>query len=129
MTDIESQLINPQMSERVPLLQDHPLIITKDDTNTASYLSGVFNLSCTIVGVGIMSLPAAMKVLGVIPGVLLIFIFGFLTKYSVEILLRYREKEGSYTYGQLIYDAFGRIGEILFQISVIINNTGITIVI
>lgn len=97
MTDIESQLINPQMSERVPLLQDHPLIITKDDTNTASYLSGVFNLSCTIVGVGIMSLPAAMKVLGVIPGVLLIFIFGFLTKYSVEILLRYREKEGSPT--------------------------------
>ncbi|XP_021736710.1 amino acid transporter AVT6B-like [Chenopodium quinoa] len=133
--DIESQQANPpkgtdieQKSEKVPLLQDHPLIITKDDANTASYLSGVFNLSCTIVGAGIMSLPAAMKVLGIIPGVLLILVSGFLTKYSVEILLRYSEKEGSYTYGQLMYDAFGRLGEIFFQISVIINNTGITII-
>ncbi|XP_048495359.1 amino acid transporter AVT6A [Beta vulgaris subsp. vulgaris] len=122
--DIENQ----QKNERVPLLQNQSGIITKEDTNTASYLSGVFNLSCTIVGAGIMSLPAAIKVLGVIPGALLILVSGFLAKYSIDILLRYSEKEGSYTYGQLMYNSFGRIGEILFQISVIINNTGITII-
>ncbi|XP_057524118.1 amino acid transporter AVT6B-like isoform X1 [Amaranthus tricolor] len=127
-TDIESQTYPLSETNNEQKDETLPLIITKEDANTASYLSGVFNLSCTIVGAGIMSLPAAMKILGVIPGVLLILVSGFLTKYSIEILLRYSENGGSYTYGQLMYDSFGRIGEILFQISVIINNTGITII-
>ncbi|KAL2896060.1 Amino acid transporter AVT6B [Bienertia sinuspersici] len=134
-TDIEGQQINPlketykeQKNETVPLLERSSLIITKEDTNTASYLSGVFNLSCTIVGAGIMSLPAAMKVLGIIPGLLLIVASGVLAKYTIDILLRYSEAEGSYTYGQLMYNSFGRFGEIMFQISVVINNLGINII-
>lgn len=113
--------------EMLPLLQDHHVIMMGKDS-TASYLSGVFNLSCTIIGAGIMSLPFAMKVLGVIPGVLLVLISGFLTKYSIEILLRFSENGRAYTYGQLMRDAFGRFGEVLLQICVVINITGIIIV-
>lgn len=129
VVDIESTYTGTEKSNgRVPLLQDHPVIITKKDANTASYISGVFNLCCTIIGAGIMGLPAAIKVLGVIPGVLMVVISGFLTKYSIELLLRFSDGGRAYAYGQLMDDAFGRIGEVLLQICVIINNTGTTIV-
>ncbi|KAJ8436001.1 hypothetical protein Cgig2_007659 [Carnegiea gigantea] len=94
LIDIESNIPSgpgkEQGQERLPLLQDHHVMMMGKES-TASYLSGVFNLSCTIIGAGIMSLPFAMKVLGVIPGVLLVLISGFLTKYSIEILLRFSE--------------------------------------
>ena len=38
----------------------------------ASFHGSVFNLSCAVVGSGIMSLPATLKVLGLFPGVALI---------------------------------------------------------
>jgi len=131
LIDIESNLpFGPgkeQGNERLLLLEDHHVLMMGKD-NTASYLSGVFNLSCTIIGAGIMSLPFAMKVLGVIPGVLLVLISGFLTKCSIGILLRFSDHGRAYTYGQLMRDAFGRIGEVFFQISVVVNITGIMII-
>ncbi|KAL9231259.1 hypothetical protein vseg_006508 [Gypsophila vaccaria] len=124
IVDIESHV--HESGPNAPFLSRRPSM-TKED-NTASWLSGVFNLSCTIVGAGVMSLPAAIKVLGIIPGLLMILVSGFLTKYSIDILLRYSEDGRAFSYGQLMDDAFGRIGEIMLQVSVIINNLGITII-
>lgn len=116
-------------NEREPLLSDHPLIVRKEaKENPASYIGGVFNLSCTIVGAGIMSLPAAVKEVGIIPGVLLILISGFLTKYSIDVLLRFSDNGRAYSYSQLMEDAFGKIGEISYQICVVINTTGAIVV-
>ncbi|KAH9627318.1 hypothetical protein KSS87_012678 [Heliosperma pusillum] len=127
--DIESNKVDD--SQNAPLLtpasRHLPVIIGKED-NTASWISGVFNLSCTIVGAGVMSLPAAIKVLGIIPGLIMILVSGFLTKYSIDILLRYSENGRAFSYGQLMDDAFGRKGEVMVQVSVIINNVGITII-
>jgi len=114
--------------EGEPLLSDHPVIVRKEEDNPASYVGGVFNLSCTIVGAGIMSLPAAVKEVGIIPGVLLIVVSGFLTKYSIDLLLRFSDDGRAYSYAQLMEDAFGRVGEMLYQICVVVNNAG-TIVI
>ncbi|XP_074289890.1 amino acid transporter AVT6A-like [Silene latifolia] len=117
-----------QTNERVPLLQAHSIILKTQDVNTASHITGVFNLTCSMIGAGIMGLPAAVKVLGVIPGVLMILVSGFLTKYSIEIMIRFSDHGRAYTYGQLMGDAFGRIGEVLLQICVIINNIGSTMI-
>lgn len=114
--------------ESEPLLSDHPVIVRKEEDNPASYVGGVFNLSCTIVGAGIMSLPAAVKEVGIIPGVLLIVVSGFLTKYSIDLLLRFSDDGRAYSYAQLMEDAFGRVGEMLYQICVVVNIGG-TIVI
>lgn len=65
-----------------------------------------------------MSLPATLKVLGLVPGVALIILAAFLTEASINMLLRVSN----------IGDAFGKIGKVLLQVCVIINNIGVLIV-
>lgn len=94
----------------------------------ASFHGSVFNLSCSVIGSGIMSLPATLKVLGLLPGVALIIIAAFLTDTSIEMLLRFSKPGSAFSYSDLMDDAFGRIGKVLLQISVVINNIGCLIV-
>jgi len=75
-----------------------------------------------------MSLSAVMKILGVIPGILLLLVFGVLAEYSIQVLLRFSDDGRAFTYAQLMEDAFGRMGNILLQISVVVCRTGICII-
>ncbi|CAB4305140.1 unnamed protein product [Prunus armeniaca] len=115
--------------ERVPLLsrtQDEKVMT--DKYSGASFHGSVFNLSCTIVGSGIMSLPATLKMLGLVPGIVLIIIVAFVIEASIEMLLRFSKAGCAYSYGDAMADAFGRIGKILLQICIVIYNTGSLIV-
>ncbi|KAF2316990.1 hypothetical protein P3X46_016292 [Hevea brasiliensis] len=99
-----------------------------DEFDGASFTGAVFNLSTTIVGAGIMALPATMKVLGLGLGVAMIIFMAFLTEASIELLLRFSRAGKSASYGGLMGDAFGKYGRILLQVAVLINNVGILIV-
>lgn len=99
-----------------------------DEFNGASFSGGVFNLSTTIVGAGIMALPATMKVLGLILGVALIIFMAFLTQASIELLLRFSRAGKTVSYGGLMGDAFGKYGKIMLQVCILINNIGVLIV-
>lgn len=115
--------------ERVPLLsrtQDEKVMTYK--YSGASFHGSVFNLSCTIVGSGIMSLPATLKMLGLVPGIVLIIIVAFVIEASIEMLLRFSKAGSAYSYGDAMADAFGRIGKVLLQICIVIYNTGSLIV-
>ncbi|KAL6287663.1 hypothetical protein ACE6H2_012053 [Prunus campanulata] len=115
--------------ERVPLLsrtQDEKVMT--DKYSGASFHGSVFNLSCTIVGSGIMSLPATLKMLGLVPGIVLIIIVAFVIEASIEMLLRFSKAGSAYSYGDAMADAFGRIGKVLLQICIVIYNTGSLIV-
>lgn len=90
----------------------------------ASFHGSVFNLSCTVIGSGIMSLPATLTILGLIPGVALIVVAAFLTEASIEMLLRFSEPGSVFSYGDLMGEAFGKVGKVLVQICVIVNNIG-----
>lgn len=112
-----------------------PLLPTKkgedggfDEFNGASFTGAVFNLSTTIVGAGIMALPATMKVLGLIPGIALIIFMAFLTDASIDLLLRFSRAGKSISYGGVMEDAFGRIGRMLLQVCVLVNNIGVLVV-
>ncbi|KAF5748897.1 putative sodium-coupled neutral amino acid transporter 6 [Tripterygium wilfordii] len=96
--------------------------------NGASFTGAVFNLSTTIVGAGIMALPATMKVLGLGLGIAMIIFMAFLTESSIELLLRFSRAGKTHSYGALMGDAFGKVGRILLQISVMVNNIGVLIV-
>ncbi|KAJ1413983.1 Amino acid transporter, transmembrane domain [Sesbania bispinosa] len=48
-----------------------------------------FNLSTTIIGAGIMGLPACVKKLGMVPGLLIIILTAFLTEKSIEFMIRF----------------------------------------
>lgn len=99
-----------------------------DDFNGASFSGAVFNLSTTIIGAGIMALPATLKQLGMIPGLLAIIIMALLTEKSIELLIRFTRAGKSVSYAGLMGDSFGNYGKALVQICVIINNIGVLIV-
>ncbi|XP_015880508.3 amino acid transporter AVT6A isoform X1 [Ziziphus jujuba] len=112
----------------LPIEEDDEVAAEIIKTRGASFHGSVFNLSCTVIGSGIMSLPATLKVLGLVPGVALIVIAAFLTDTSIEMLLRFSKPGLAFSYSDLMDDAFGKIGKILLQICVIINNIGCLIV-
>ncbi|KAL5987488.1 Amino acid transporter avt6a [Asimina triloba] len=115
--------------EKSPLLPTkHEEDIALDGFSGASYAGAVFNLSTTIVGAGIMGLPATMKVLGLGPGIAMIVFVAFLTEASIDMLLRFSNAGKSVSYGGVMGDAFGKFGKILFQACVVVNNIGVLIV-
>lgn len=126
----ESRKNKQLVDERAPLLprKQDELEGQSDGFNGASFSGAVFNLSTTVVGAGIMALPATMKVLGLGPGIVMIILMAFLTEASIEILLRFSRAGKTITYGGLMGEAFGRTGRMLLQICVIVNNVGVLIV-
>ncbi|KAG5247460.1 sodium-coupled neutral amino acid transporter [Salix suchowensis] len=119
---------NKPVDENAPLLPKRQEDVGFDEFNGASFTGAVFNLSTTIVGAGIMALPAIMKVLGLVLGVALIIFMAFLTEASIEMLLRFSRVGKSASYGGLMGDAFGKTGRIILQVAVLINNIGVLIV-
>ncbi|OIS98550.1 hypothetical protein A4A49_18590 [Nicotiana attenuata] len=72
----------------------------------------VFNVSTTIIGAGIMSIPATLKVLGVIPAFLLIVLVAILVDITVNFMLRSTYAGQSTTYAGLMKENFGKIGDV-----------------
>ncbi|XP_043808833.1 amino acid transporter AVT6B isoform X2 [Manihot esculenta] len=94
----------------------------------ASFSGAVFNLSTTIVGAGIMALPATVKQLGLIPGIIMIVLGAMLTESSIDMILRFGKASKSSTYSGVVADAFGGLGRTLIQMCIVINNLGMLIV-
>ncbi|KAL9226485.1 hypothetical protein vseg_002292 [Gypsophila vaccaria] len=99
-----------------------------DEFDGASFSGAVFNLSTTIVGAGIMALPATMKVLGLGFGVVMIVVMAALSERSIEMLLKFSRAGKATSYGGVMEDAFGKGGRVLVQLSVLVNNIGVLIV-
>ncbi|KAF0935993.1 hypothetical protein E2562_037756 [Oryza meyeriana var. granulata] len=99
-----------------------------DHFDGASFSGAVFNLSTTIVGAGIMALPATMKVLGLVPGLTLVVLAALLTDASIELLVRFSRAVGATSYGEAMGDAFGALGRGLLQVCVVVNNVGVMVV-
>ncbi|KAI7990589.1 Amino acid transporter AVT6C [Camellia lanceoleosa] len=73
-----------------------------------SVAGAVFNVSTSIVGAGIMSILATIKVLGVIPAFVSIAMVAILVDVSVEFMMRFTNFSESSTYATLMYESFGR---------------------
>ncbi|XP_047311004.1 amino acid transporter AVT6A-like [Impatiens glandulifera] len=117
------------VDEKVPLLPTkHEEDGGFDEFNGASFSGAVFNLSTTIVGAGIMSLPATMKVLGIVLGIGMVIFMAFLAEASIELLLRFSRAGKTSSYGGVMGDSFGKWGKIMLQICVLVNNIGVLIV-
>ncbi|XP_068655304.1 amino acid transporter AVT6A-like [Aristolochia californica] len=101
-----------------------------------SVTGAVLNLSTTIVGAGIMSLPATIRVLGLGPGIVMILVAAFLTDYSIGILLRFgragyaasSKVATANSYSGVVGDVFGGTGRTLSQTLIVINNLGMLVV-
>lgn len=105
----------------VPLLDSTPV-------RRASISGAVFNVSTSIIGAGIMSIPATLKVLGVVPAFILIVLVAILVDISVEFMLRFTYAGETMTYAGLMKESFGRVGSVAVQICVLITNFGCLII-
>lgn len=117
---------------RVPLLPSQKCSAEEElregGFDGASFSGAVFNLSTTVVGAGIMALPATMKQLGLIPGLIMIVLGAALTESSIEMILRFSRASKSATYSGLVSDAFGGPGRTLLQLCIVVNNLGMLVV-
>ncbi|KDO81425.1 hypothetical protein CISIN_1g012823mg [Citrus sinensis] len=121
-------------SPRAPLLpqaqsQNHDNLEAHEaGIDGASFSGAVFNLSTTIVGAGIMALPATVKELGLIPGLIMIVLVGWLTESSIDMIMRFSRASKSATYSGVVADAFGGAGRALLQVCIVVNNLGMLVV-
>ncbi|MCO5554518.1 hypothetical protein L7F22_008047 [Adiantum nelumboides] len=96
--------------------------------NGAGFGGAVFNLATSIIGAGIMALPATMKVLGLPLGFLAIVVMGLISEGSIELLILFSTHIKVWTYGEPVQGACGLIGRKLSEVCIIVNNAGILIV-
>lgn len=108
----------------VPLLPE----LAGSNTKRASLSGAVFNVSTSIIGAGIMSIPATLKVLGVIPAFVLILVIALMADVSVEFLMRFTSSGLTTTYAGVMSESFGRVGSVTVQICIIITNLGCLII-
>lgn len=116
--------MSPATGIDVPLLPEHKLT----EKRGASVSGAVFNVSTTVIGAGIMSIPATLKVLGVIPAFVLIVVIAWLADISAEFLMNYTHSGDSTTYAGVMREAFGPVGSLAVQICVMITNLGCLII-
>lgn len=109
---------------------EQPLLSTKSSNGGATVSGAEFNVTTSIIGAGIMSIPATVKVLGVIPALAIIIVVATLADISVEFLMRftYHSSDATTTYAGIMRDSFWPIGALAVQISVCFTNLGCLII-
>ncbi|CAI9091815.1 OLC1v1026931C1 [Oldenlandia corymbosa var. corymbosa] len=111
---------------RLPLLASD--LDSQQPENSPSIPGAVFNVTTSIIGAGIMSIPATLKVLGVVPAFVMIALVALLVDVSVEFLLRFTYNGESRTYAGVMRESFGPVGGVVVQISIMITNLGCLII-
>ncbi|CAK8538372.1 unnamed protein product [Lathyrus sativus] len=111
--------MSPVIGENAPLLSG-----SKPSSKPATVSGAVFNVATSVIGAGIMSLPATLKVLGVIPAFFLILVIALLAEISVEFLMRFTRSGETTTYSGVMREAFGPLGAAATQVCVVITNMG-----
>eukprot|EP00898_Chlorokybus_atmophyticus_P005680 jgi/Chlat1/6112/Chrsp402S05655 len=124
-------------TERTPLLPKAAVIAdasaglifsSEADVPPASIAGSVFNLSNTVIGAGIMALPATLKILGLLGGLAAILLVALLTLASIRIIVRCSAMHGRYTYQDLVSETLGWRGRIALQVAIMMNNFGLLVV-
>ncbi|CAI8586371.1 unnamed protein product [Vicia faba] len=111
--------MSPVIGANAPLLSG-----SKPPTKPATVSGAVFNVATSVIGAGIMSLPATLKVLGVIPALVLILVIALLAEISVDFLMRFTRAGETTTYSGVMREAFGPLGAAATRLAVVINNMG-----
>ena len=109
-------------------ISNYPLVNGKSSQGGSGIHGAVFNLTTSIIGAGIMALPATMKVLGLVLGFVLIILMAILSEISVELLIRFSVLYESRSYGEVVQFAMGRTARVLSEICIIVNNGGVLVV-
>lgn len=75
-----------------------------------------------------MSLPTAVKQLGLVPGLIMIALVAMLTESFIKMILRFSRVSKLTTYSGVVGDAFGVAGRTILQVCIVVNNIGMLVV-
>lgn len=93
----------------------------------ASRKSVFFNVCNTSMGASILALPFAFQAMGLIQGLILLFIFAVISLVGLDMLPLSAEAVGAKSYESMITGCYGRAMTIIFQICVIFYSIGVAI--
>mmetsp|Transcript_13536 Transcript_13536/g.34173 ORF Transcript_13536/g.34173 Transcript_13536/m.34173 type:complete len:485 (-) Transcript_13536:92-1546(-) len=93
-----------------------------------SLVGPVVNLSCTIIGSGIIALPKSFEVLGMLLGAAVMLGVGLLSYFSIAGLVRATLKTRARSYSSVVRTFFGHSGSNVLRVTMILNCAGILIV-
>ncbi|GAB5354845.1 hypothetical protein AAMO2058_000154300 [Amorphochlora amoebiformis] len=85
-----------------------------------SIRASVFNLCSATLGAGALSLPFAFKQSGLIPGILLLYLGGAATFFSIHLLIKARDVTRARSYEDLTVQLLGQRMGVLMEICVIV---------
>ncbi|CAI7864485.1 unnamed protein product [Closterium sp. NIES-54] len=148
---------SPPSQPSRPSQPPHPsqarVVTRAREDGSTSLKSSIFNLSNTMIGAGMMALPAAMNVLGVVTGSVALIFVALLTYGSVMAMVRctvaaaassspsenpspngvgnrsfsMRDEE-KLSYNHTVATALGSAGRLVLQVSIVVNNLGLMMV-
>ncbi|KAF3578455.1 hypothetical protein DY000_02035707 [Brassica cretica] len=114
---------------KAPLLPSHdPSSSSPPEEKHGSFAGAIFNVSTSIVGAGIMSIPAAFKVLGVIPSLSIIVIIAWLSNVSAGFLMKSTVAGDATTYAGVMKESFGKPGSVAVQVITMVVTFGSMII-
>ncbi|CAH7668594.1 hypothetical protein PPACK8108_LOCUS3115 [Phakopsora pachyrhizi] len=79
----------------------------------SNLVSGIANMSNSILGAGIIGLPYSLRISGLVKGVCMIIILGYITNWSIRILALNCKLTGRKTYIGIMEHCFGSIGDLI----------------
>ena len=107
-------------------------ILNEDDTENpnlkpgkSSKIMASIQISNTILGAGIISLPVVVRYLGIILGSLFIILVGILSNFAVFLLLKAHQITKKNEYSSIAKATLGEKGFLFVNIMIILNNFGI----
>ncbi|GLJ36787.1 hypothetical protein SUGI_0741880 [Cryptomeria japonica] len=129
MQDISLESSDGYLSSKSRLTEENgndndvlPLLPSESETDREKKLSresgipsAVFNLATSVIGAGIMALPATMKVLGLPLGFTLIILMGFVSEISIEILVNLSVVLKASTYGEAVQSTCGHVARVVLE--------------
>eukprot|EP00798_Chlamydomonas_sp_ICE-L_P031315 gene31315-6462_t len=89
-----------------------------------SYNTAVINLAKTTIGTGIMAMPRAMQLLGLLCGTLYIILLASVIYYSIMVLVKASNHTGQWTYKGAVQALVGRIPAQVLQLVILMANAG-----
>lgn len=117
---------------KAPLLPNHDpsssSSSSENDGKHGSFAGAIFNVSTSIVGAGIMSIPAAFRVLGVIPSLSIIVIIAWLSNVSAGFLMKSTVSGDATTYAGVMKESFGKPGSVAVQVITMVVTFGSMII-
>lgn len=87
-------------------------------------LSTILNLTNTIVGAGVLTLPYAVSLTGYIGGSLLLLMAAGLSFLSFILLTECADISGLYSYKELMFKTYGKIGSVFVQGLIVVYTFG-----